>query len=68
MIETLTSGSRSPISWTWSGPHAEMHAMHAARTEIRRKIAACRKTPRKIAACSLRFDPETGCLVDPDRT
>ena len=24
------------------------------------------KTPRKIAACSLRFDPETGCLADPE--
>ena len=67
MIETLTSGSRSPISWTGSGLHAETHAVHATRKEIARKIAACRKkTPRKITACSLRFDPETGCLADPE--
>ena len=47
MIETLTSGSRWPISWTGSGLHAEMHAeMHAARKEIARKIAACRTALR----------------------
>ena len=49
---------------------ARRGARSACSTQGNRSENCCvqEKTPRKITACSLRFDPETGCLVDPDRT
>ena len=47
---------------------ARRDARSACNTQGNRSENCCvqEKTPRKITACSLRFDPETGCLADPE--